>query len=158
EQVVPMGLFNWLLAVFVAGCVLLAVWYLLPKSMLGQYGGWLAGTGIVGAIFAWLFKYFVEESAADPLDACHRQLTMVAKQIHEAQDEQKQLDIELPVTEGSVEMRLQHAERHLAELERMLPVESRRREAAQEIAAAERRLELATEKNNAALANWKSKL
>src|SRR5262249_43465058 len=107
---------------------------------------------------AWLFKYFVEDSAADRLDACHRQLEMVAKQIHEAREEQRELDIELPVTEGSVEMRLQHAERHLAELERMLPVESRRREAAQEIGAADRRLELATEKNTAALANWKSKL
>ncbi len=40
----------------------------------------------------------------------------------------------------------------------MLPVESQRREAASEIAAAERRLKLAEEKHAAALANWKAKL
>jgi uncharacterized protein YhaN len=158
EQVVPVGLFSWLLAMFVSGCMLLVLWYMSQKSILGQYGAWIAGLGVAGSVVAWLIKYFLEESAADRLDACHRQLDMVAKQIHEAQEEQRELDIELPVTEGSVQMRLQHAERHLTELERMLPVESRRREAAQEIAAAERRLELATEKNTAALANWKSKL
>ena len=75
-----------------------------------------------------------------------------------AQAEQRELDAELPVTSGSASMRLQHAERHLAELERMLPVESRRRVAAQDMSAAERRLQQATEKNAAALANWKSKL
>jgi uncharacterized protein YhaN len=53
---------------------------------------------------------------------------------------------------------LQHAERHLAELERVLPVESQRREAAQEITSAERRLKLAQEKHAAALANWKARL
>jgi uncharacterized protein YhaN len=55
-------------------------------------------------------------------------------------------------------MRLEHAQRHFAELERVLPVESKRREAAQEITAAERRLELAKEKHATALANWKGKL
>jgi uncharacterized protein YhaN len=82
----------------------------------------------------------------------------VAKQIRGAEEERNQLDRELPLTEGSVPMRLEHAERHLAELERVLPVESKRREAAQEITAAERRLELAKEKHAAALANWKNKL
>jgi uncharacterized protein YhaN len=55
-------------------------------------------------------------------------------------------------------LRLEHAERHLAELERMLPVESQRREAASEMTAAERRVKMAEEKHAAALANWKSKL
>ncbi len=158
EQVVPIGLFSWLLAVFVIGFVMMAAWYLMPKSMLGQYGGWIAAIGIGGAVFAWLFKYFVEDSAADRLDACHRQLELVAKQMHEAEAERDQLDRELPLTDGSVQLRLEHAQRHLAELERVLPVESKRREAAEEISSAERRLELAKEKHTAALANWKSKL
>jgi uncharacterized protein YhaN len=111
-----------------------------------------------GSVFAWLFKYFVEDSAADRLDACHKQLELVGKQIREAQDEIEQLDRELPLAEGSVAMRLDHAERHLAELERMLPVESKRREAAQEITTSERRLELAKEKHAAAVANWRAKL
>jgi uncharacterized protein YhaN len=82
----------------------------------------------------------------------------VLKQIEGAEEEQARLDRELPLTEGSAGLRLQHAERHLAELERILPVESQRREAASEIASTERRLKLAEEKHAAALANWKSKL
>ena len=158
EQVIPIGVFNWLLALFVLGFVLVTLWYLVPRSILGQYGWWLAAGGAGGSIFAWLFKYFVEESAAERLDACHRQLSVVAKHVHDAQAEQAQLEAELPVTEGSAGMRLAHAERHLAELERMLPVESQRRAAAQEMTAAERRVQIATEKNTAAMANWKSKL
>jgi uncharacterized protein YhaN len=158
EQVVPMGLFSWLLAVFVLGFVALGVWWLVPAAALGQYGGWIAGIGIVAAVFAWLFKYFAEDSASDRFDACHRQIELVLNQVDEAEQEQARLDRELPLTEGSVQLRLQHAERHLAELERMLPVESQRREAANEIEACERRVKLAEEKHAAALANWKAKL
>jgi uncharacterized protein YhaN len=158
EQVVPVGLFSWLLAVFVLGFVALGAWWLVPSVTLGKYGGWIAAIGIGGSIFAWLFKYFAEDSAADRFDACHKQIELVLKQIDDAEEEQARLDRELPLTEGSAALRLQHAERHLADLERILPVESQRREAASEIAAAERRLKLAEEKHAAALANWKSKL
>jgi uncharacterized protein YhaN len=158
EQVVPIGLFSWLMAVFVLGFVALGVWWLVPSTALGRYGGWLAAIGIGGSIFAWLFKFFAEDSAADRFDACHRQIELVLKQIDEAEEEQARLDRELPLTDGSVAIRLQHAERHLAELERMMPVESQRREVASEITAAERRLSLAEEKHAAAIANWKIKL
>jgi uncharacterized protein YhaN len=158
EQVVPMGLFSWLLAVFVLGFVSLGAWWLVPAAALGKYGGWIAAIGIGGSIFAWLFKYFAEDSAADRFDACHKQIEMVLKQIEGAEEEQSRLDRELPLTDGSAALRLQHAERHLAELERVLPVESQRREVVNEIASAERRLKLAEEKHAAALANWKSKL
>jgi uncharacterized protein YhaN len=80
------------------------------------------------------------------------------EQIESVEEELAQLDHELPMAEGSVTIRLQHAERHLAELERLLPVESKRREAAQEISAAERRLQLAQEKHATATGNWKAKL
>ncbi len=158
EQVVPMGLFSWLLAVFVLGFMALGAWWLIPSATLGKYGGWIAAIGIGGSIFAWLFKYFAEDSAADRFDACHKQIELLLKQIEGAEEEQARLDRELPLTDGSAALRLQHAERHLAELERILPVESQRREAASEIASAERRLKLAEEKHAAALANWKSKL
>ena len=36
EQVVPIGLFSWLLAVFVIGFVMMAPWYLMPQAMLGH--------------------------------------------------------------------------------------------------------------------------
>ncbi len=158
EQVVPMGLFSWLLAVFVTGFVAVGVWYMMPAATLGKYGGWIAAIGIVGAIFAWLFKYFAEDSAADRFDACHRQIEMVAEQIDEAEEERTQLDRELPLTDGSVALRLQYAEKHLSELERVMPVEGQRREIAQEIGASERRVKLAEEKHASTLSNWKARL
>lgn len=158
QQVVPVSLFSWLLAVFVIGFVMMGAWYMLPTSMLGQWGGWVAAIGVGGVVIALVLKYLLEDSASDRLDACHSQLDLLAKQIHGSEQERDQLDRELPLTEGSVQLRLEHAEKHLAELERVLPVESKRREAAEEIVAAERRLELANEKHAAALANWKSKL
>src|SRR5690606_2265243 len=51
--------------------------------------------------------------------------------------EQDVLDEDLPLKEGSVVVRLQHAEKHLEELERMLPVEAERRKANQRTASAE---------------------
>jgi uncharacterized protein YhaN len=161
EQVVPMGLFVWLLVTFVLGALAVGVWWLVPESTLGnygKYGGWIAAIGIGGSIFAWLFKYFVEDSAADRFEACHRQLETVLSQIEEAEEERKRLNKELPLADGAAALRLEHAERHLAELERILPVESQRREAEQEITAAERRLKLAEEKHVAARSNWQAKL
>jgi uncharacterized protein YhaN len=158
EQVVPMGLFSWLLAVFIVGFVALGAWYLMPSATFGKYGGWIAAVGIGGSIFAWLFKYFAEDSAADRFENCHRQIEMVLQQIDEAEEEQAELDRELPLTEGSVALRLQHAERHLDELQRMLPVEGQRRELVNEITASERRVKLAEEKHASAISNWKAKL
>ena len=130
----------------------------MPAATLGQYGGWLAGIGVVAAIFALVAKFIAENSASTRFDACHRQIELVLNQIDEAEEERDRLDAELPLTNGSVQLRLQHAERHLAELERILPVESQRREVESEIEAAERRVKLAEEKHAAALANWKAKL
>jgi uncharacterized protein YhaN len=158
DQVVPMALFSWLLAVFVVGFVALGVWYMMPSVALGKYGGWIAAVGIGGSIFAWLFKYFVEDSAADRFENCHKQIELVLDQIDEAEEEQAELDRELPLTEGSVALRLQHAERHLNELERVLPVEGQRRELENEVTASERRVKLAEEKHASALSNWKAKL
>ena len=105
-----------------------------------------------------MFKYFVEESASDGWRNAINSWNCWPSRLRDSEEERQDLDRELPLTEGSVQMRLEHAQRHLTELERVLPVESKRREAAEEISAAERRLELAKEKHAAALANWKSKL
>lgn len=158
RQVVSMPLFGGLLTVFVIGIVLLAAWYLMPQSSLGQYGVWIAGLGIAGAFLALVLKYFAESSASSRLDDCYRQLEVVSGEIEDREDEQKKLDRELPMAEGSIAMRLEHAEQHLEELQRMLPVESKRREAEQDITSAERRLALAEEKHAAAVDNWQGKL
>jgi uncharacterized protein YhaN len=158
EQVVPMGLFVFLTAMFMTGFVALAAWWYLPTTILGKYGGWIALGGIGGSIIAFLVKFLTETSAADRFDSCHHQIENVLDQIDDAEAERAKLDQELSLHGGPVAQRLQHAERHLAELERILPVESQRREVAQEIASIERRLKLAEEKHAAATANWKARL
>ncbi len=158
EQVVPMGLFVFLTAMFMTGFVALAAWWYLPATILGKYGGWIVLGGIGGSVIAFLIKFLTETSAADRFDSCHHQIETVLDQIDEAEAERAKLDQELSLHGGPVTQRLQHAERHLAELERILPVESQRREVAQEIASIERRLKLAEEKHAAATTNWKSRL
>lgn len=158
DQVMPLWLFGWLLATFVIGALMLGVWALVPNSPFGKYGGLIALVGIGGAAFAWVFKYFADDAAAEKLDACQRQMEVVSKQIADAEREKMQVDAELPMTDGSVVLRMQAAERHLAELENVLPVEAQRKQAGGEVANAETRLKQAQREREAVLATWKSKI
>lgn len=158
DQVMPLWLFGWLLATFVIGALMLGVWALVPNSPFGKYGGLIALVGIGGAAFAWVFKYFADDAAAEKLDACQRQMEVVAKQIADAEREKAQVDAELPMTDGSVVLRMQAAERHLAELENVLPVEAQRKQAGGEVANAETRLKQAQREREAVLTTWKSKI
>ena len=158
DQVMPLWLFGWLLATFVLGMLMLGVYLLVPDSPFGKAGGWFAFIGLGGAAFSWVFKYFADDAAAEKLDACQRQMEVVAKQIDDAQREKQQVDAELPMTDGSVVLRLQAAERHLAELENVLPVEAQRKQAGGEVANAEGRLKQAQREREAALVTWKAKI
>ena len=156
DQVMPLWLFGWLLATFVLGALMLGVWALVPNSPFGRYGGLVALVGIGGAAFAWVFKYFADDLAAEKLDACQRQMEVVAKQIADAEREKHEVDTELPITDGSVVLRLQAAERHLAELEGILPVEAQRKQAGGEVQSAQSRLQQAKKEYDVELAAWRS--
>jgi uncharacterized protein YhaN len=158
EQVVPLGMFLFLTVAFIAGVMALSAWLFLPATILGKYGGWIALGGVGGSIIAFLIKFLMEASAYDRFDACHHEIDTVHHDLDDAEAEQASLDQELGLHGGSVSLRLQHAEQHLAELERIVPVESQRREVEQEVGSADRRLKLAEEKHAAALANWKARL
>ncbi len=158
DQVVSLELFIFLGTLFAGGFVALATWWFLPATVFGKYGGWIALAGIGGSIISFLVKFLHESSAFDRFDSCQYEIESALGQLEEAEAEQSRLDQELQLHGGSVALRLQHAERHLAELERIVPVESQRQEAAQEIDSAERRHKLAEEKYAAALTNWKARL
>jgi uncharacterized protein YhaN len=158
DQVVSLELFIALGAAFAGGFVALAAWWFLPGTVFGKYGGWIALGGIGVSIISFLAKFLHESSAYDRFDACQYEIETALDGLEDAEGEQAKLDQELSLHGGPVALRLQHAERHLAELERIIPVESQRQEAAQEIDSAERRHKLAEEKHVAALANWKARL
>jgi len=125
--------------VFAGGFVALAAWWFLPGSVFGKYGGWIALGGIGVSVVSFLVKLLHESSAYDRFDACQYELETALDGLEDAEAEQAKLDQELSLHGGPVALRLQRAERHLAELERIIPVESQRQEAAQEIDSAERR-------------------
>lgn len=158
DQVMPLYLFGWTLAAVVAGALLVGAWLLVPDSPLGAAGRWLALIGFGATVFSFLFKFFTEDAAADKLDSCQRQLKLVARQLEEAEAEKAELNKELPLTEGAAAIRLESAERHLAELESVLPVEAQRRQAGHGVASAESRLGQAQAQLEKALAAWKAKL
>jgi uncharacterized protein YhaN len=156
DQVMPLWLFGWLLATFIVGALMLGVWALVPNSPFGKYGGLVALVGVGGAAFAWVFKYFADDAAADKLDACQRQMEVISKQIADAERDKAQVDAELPITDGSVVLRLQAAERHLAELENVLPFEAQRKQAGSEAQNADGRVRQAQRERDAALSQWRS--
>lgn len=158
DQVIPLATFNWMLAGIVLGGLMLGAWAWLPNTVFGNIGGLLALGSFGMIVFCFIFKFFAEDSAADKLDACQRQLDVVARQIKEAEREKKKLDAGLPITDGSVLIRLQAAERHLAELENVLPVEAQRKQAGHEVSTAESRLAEAKVHLEKVLKTWRTKL
>jgi uncharacterized protein YhaN len=156
DQVMPLWLFGWLFAMVVLGALMVGVKLIVPNSPLGNSGGLVALTGLGIALFAWVFKYFADDAAAEKLDACQRQMEVIAKQVADAEREKAAVDAELPLTDGSVVLRLQAAERHLAELEGVLPVEAQRKQAGGEVQNAEARFRQVQRERDGLLANWKS--
>ena len=158
DQVMPLWLFGLLLGTFVLGALMIGLWLIVPDTPLGKWGGWLAVLGAVGAAFSAVFKFFAEDAAAEKLDACDRQLEIAEKQIEEAELEKEQLDAELPMVDGSVVLRLQAAEQHLAELENIVPVETERKLASSEVEQAKQQVQAARQKLNSAMSDWQSRL
>ncbi len=158
DQVLPLWMFGWTLAAVVLGMLLVGLWLWVPNNPLGSHGSLIALAGLAATIFMFVLKYFIEDSAADKLDACQRQMESLTRQVEEAERDKQLLDSELHITDGSVVLRLQAAEKHLAELENVLPVEAQRKRAGHEVSSAESRLTQAKVLYDKALAAWKTKL
>lgn len=158
DQVMPLWLFGWTFAAVVLGALLVGLWLWMPNNPLGRHGSLIALLGMGASVFMFVFKYFTEDAAADKLDACQRQMESLARQRQEAEREKEVLDAELPMTDGSVVLRLQAAEKHLAELENVLPVEAQRKRAGHEVSTAQSRLEQANTQLEKALTAWRNKL
>ena len=166
RQVLPLWGLVALGGIFVLGVVLILAG-LFMKSLVGSVG-WALGTlGLVGTIAAVAAKFVLERSAEKQLAACERQIDMLRLQIRQAKDERTELDALLPTGGGPPTVRLEAAERRLAELEDLLPLETRTRAARQDhdtaaerAAQAKRELVEAHRRWTAALtaAGWPGKL
>lgn len=157
DQVMPLWAFGWTFAIVVLGMLGVGMWAWMPGN-LGSYSGLIAFIGLCATAFMFVFKYFTEDAAADKLDACQRQMESLARQREEAERDKEVLDAELPMTDGSVVLRLQAAEKHLAELEAVLPVEAQRKRAGHEVSTAQSRLDQAKTQLEKATTAWRNKL
>ncbi len=151
RQVMPIELYVILGVVFIIGSVLCIMPFLSPAVSIS---GWTL-LGFFMAFGVFIGRYLIEDYAADQLDECQEQISLAERQIDEAEDETEQLDADLPLQDGSVSIRLQNAERHLEELEKMLPVETERRRAKQQATSAEETLRTAKSELEKATKEWR---
>jgi len=158
RQMMPISILLGLGGVFVAGAALVmlsALGLLLSKSLLGQLGWPAALLGLAATVAAVVTKSMLERSSARKLDTCQRQIRMLQLQRRQAYEERDSLDRQLPEGEGPVQARLQAAERELAGLEELVPVDARRQAIQQEAEAAAARVRQAEAALAAASRQWK---
>ena len=80
-----------------------------------------------------------ERASARRLDACQKRIATVQMQMKQAAEERDVLDGQLPAAGGPMAARLVAAEKELAALEELLPLETRHAAAIQDAAAAGQR-------------------
>ncbi len=139
QQMLPGWILTALGGLFVAGIllVLLTIWNVFsPTSLVGSLGWPMATFGLVFTGAAIVLKFFLERSNARQLDNCQRQLRMLRSQIKHIEEERDSLDRQLPRAAGSLEARLEAAERELAGLEELAPLDAQRETVRQESEAA----------------------
>ncbi len=154
-QVLPLRLYVFWGACVFGAAAMIATWALSgDRPEFGQAGAVLAVISLAIPFFRWAN----EARVADELDGVHRQIETLNRQLAESRAEKEQLDEDLPVADGSVVLRLQTAERHLADLEEILPIESDRRRATEASRTAKREYETARERMATSERDWRGQL
>ncbi len=155
-QVMPFEKMVWLFGAFVLSTVMI---------LGGVFGGvlwgfdWFFGLlltffGFVGLGAAIVWKLDWERNSERQLQSCERQLELLDQQLEEAQAERDQLDQQLPQGGGPLDTRLATAERQLAHLEQLAPMDAQRHESGQHVETVERRASKAIEELKEAKKNW----
>lgn len=153
RQVLPIGVLAGLGGVFVVGAMLLLSGLFMPAIGLVT-----AVLGLAGMVAVVGSKKMLERSNAHQLDGCQKQLAMLQQQVQQAKEDRDSLDAQLPRGSGTVSSRLQAAERDLASLEELAPLDTRRSAARQEAEAASRRAATAKDELSSARRRWRDAL
>lgn len=161
NQILPSWALAGLGALFVLGCALVLLFVaglVLPASLSGALGWPVGLVGVLAAGAAGAIKFGMEHSASSQLDTCHQQISLLKEQAKEARAERDSLDERLPRGGGPLVARLQTAEKALARLEELLPLDAQREAAAREADAAAKQAEAAQETLRAARKKWRRML
>jgi uncharacterized protein YhaN len=157
RQLLPPRVLAGLGAVFVLGVLLVLVGLFRPGSITGSLGWSLALLGLAGSGAAAFGKIMLERSNARQLENCQKQIHMLQSQIQQTTQERDALDRQLP-RGGPIAARLETAEKELAALEELVPLDTRCTAARQEAEAATRRVAQAQEELGSARRRWREAL
>ena len=100
----------------------------------------------------------LERSNVHQLDGCQKQLGVLQLQMQQTKEDRDALDAQLPRGGGPISSRLEAAEKELAILEELTPLDTRRSAARQEVEAAKRQAREAKEELGGARRRWREAL
>ncbi len=158
REILPVSVILGLGSLFVLGIVLvlLKLWEFVGEtSLLGDLGWPLALLGLTATAAAVVTKFLLEHSNARQIEHCQRQLRLLQLQRKQTKEDRDNLDRQLPRGSEPAAGRLQTAERELAGLEELVPLDAQRHAARQEAEAAGARAKDAEGDLAAALRRWK---
>jgi len=158
RQMLPVWVLAGMGAAFVLGVVLLMAGLFMPASITGSVGWAMTLLGLAGSVAAGLGKVMLERSNARRLETCQKQINRLQLQVQQARQERDELDRQLPPGGGPLGNRLPAAEKELAALEELVPLDGRRTAVVQEAHAAAGRVNLAESKLAAATGHWRKAL
>ena len=162
HEMLPVSIILVLGGLFVAGAilVLLKLWeWVSAASLLGDLGWPLAVLGLVATVTAVVVKFMMEQSNARQIEATQRQTRLLHQQIRQTREERDALDRQLPAAPGGypgpAAGQLHTAERELAGLEELVPLDAQRKAAQHEAEHAAERVQQAEADLAAAARRWK---
>ncbi len=157
-QLLPARVLLVLGLLFVAGpmLLLLKVFGMLVSGAMSDPLTWThVGLGILCTFAAFVGKFVLERINARRLGACQQQMHMLQLQVKQAKEERESLDRQLPRGGGPMLVRLQAAEKDLAYLEELVPLDARRQAAQEDAESAGERVHDAEAEMAAVRRRWR---
>ena len=127
QQLLPVWMLAGLGGAFVIGVVLLMAGLLIPGSIAEVWGWCLALLGMSATICSVATKVLLERANARRLEGCQKQLHALESELKQAAGERTTLDEQLPAGGGTPASRLATAEKELAALEDLVPIDSQQK-------------------------------
>ena len=158
DQMLSPSALATLSGVFATGVAMLFGGLFLPRSIVGGHGLGIAVLGICASAGAVIAKLMIERYNEMNLETCSQQLAMVKEQIESAIADRDKLDEKLPRGGGPLLARLQAAEKDLASLEELIPLEGHRQASQVEAETAEAAVQRAEAELNEARQRWQNLL
>ncbi len=144
--------------VFVLGFTLILAAVFLPAATVGSERWLLVVIGAVLSGAAVAFKVGLERFSGKQIDEGQAQLTQIEQQIEKVQAERDELDKKLPRGGGPLVARLQAAEKELARLEELMPLDAERQSHSQSLQTGQQQHKSAKHEFRKARERWQQLL